>query len=166
MLLPQPSVSGAVTLAPMRIATAGFAPGTRIETADGALPVEHLFAGDRVAVMGGGFATLRSVSRLRVLGAEMVVLPPGTLAGLSGSLSLHTDHPVLLDDWRAQVVFGQPAILSRAAALADRPGARIERRPVQVLIRLEFDRPQTICANGLWLGCGSTRSHGPRPRRH
>jgi len=46
-------------------------------------------------------------------------------------------------------------VRTRAAALADRPGARLERRTVLTLLRLEFDRPQTICANGLWLGCGT-----------
>ena len=164
MLLPQLSETRAVSLAaPLAVAT-GFVPGTQIWTEDGALPVEHLFAGDRVAVMGGGFATLRAVTRLRALGAEVVVLPPGILPGLEAPLTLPAAHPVLLDDWRAQIVFGQTAVRSRAGVLAERPGARMERRPVQTLIRLDFDRPQTIRANGLWLGCGSARAI-PGPAR-
>jgi len=157
MLLPQISLARPVTLARPALAVTGFAPGTLIETEDGSLPAEHLFAGDRVAVMGGGFATLRGVERMRAVGAEVVVLAPGAAAGLKGSLTLAAGHPVLLDDWRATVVFGQPAVLSRAAALADHPGARLERRTVQALIRLEFDAPQVIRANGLWLGCGTVR---------
>lgn len=166
MLLPQSSAvapqSRPVSLARPMVREAGFATGTLIETEDGALPVEHLFAGDRVAVMGGGFATLRAVSRVRALGSEVVVLPAGAASGLKRKLTLAAGHPVLLDDWRAQVVYGQPAVLSKAAALADLPGVRLERRNVQTLIQLEFDAPQAICANGLWLGCG-TGSTGRKP---
>jgi len=165
MLLPQSSLVRSVTLARPTVAVTGFAPGTLIGTEDGALPAEHLFAGDRVAIMGGGFATLRDVERVRAVASEVVVLPAGAATGLDRSLTLATGHPVLLDDWRAQVVFGQPAILSRAAALSDRPGARIERRTVQTLIRLEFDAPQIICANGLWLGCGTARPQKAASKR-
>lgn len=165
MLLPQDSSLRAVTLPTPATAGAGLAPGTLILTQDGPLPVEHLFAGDRVAIMGGGFATLRGVERLRAVGAEVVVLTPGAAPGLRAGLTLAADHPVLLADWRAQVVFGQPAVLSRAGALADHPGATCERRPVQTLIRLEFDAPQIINANGLWLGCGTRRRHRATPTR-
>jgi hypothetical protein len=155
MLLPHSTQAQPVTLAGAPGPAAGFVPGTLILTREGALPVEHLFAGDRIAVSGGGFATLRAVARTRTVGAEVVVLPPATLPGLSASLTLPVGHPVNLDDWRAQVVFGVPSVRTRAAALADRPGARLERRTVLTLLRLEFDRPQTIRANGLWLGCGT-----------
>jgi len=165
MLLPQTTSARPVTLARPAVAVTGFAPGTLIETEDGPLPVEHLFAGDRVAIMGGGHATLRSVTRVRAVAAEVVVLAPGAAQGLTRALTLAAGHPVLLDDWRARVVFGQPAILSRAAALADHPGARIERRTVQTLVRLDFDAPQAIRANGLWLGCGSARGQAPTRRR-
>jgi len=165
MLLPQISQARPVSLARANAAVAGFAPGTLIETEDGALPVEHLFAGDRVALMGGGFATLVSVERVRAVAAEVVILSPGAVPGLRGRLTLAAGHPVLLQDWRARVVFGQPAVLSRAAALADQFGTRIERRAVQTLVRLEFDTPQAICANGMWLGCGTPRRAPIAPAR-
>lgn len=165
MLLPQSTLAQPVSLARAPGVVVGFVPGTRILTEDGALPVEHLFAGDRIAVEGGGFAVLRSVARLRAVGVDMVILPPAALPGLTAPLTLPADHPILLADWRAQVVFGQPAVWSRAAALTDRPGARADRRTVQTLIRLEFDRPTAICANGLWLGCGTARHRTAPPRR-
>jgi hypothetical protein len=165
MLLPQVSVSRPVTLARPAPVTAGFAPGTVILTEDGPLPVEHLFAGDRVAIMGGGHATLRTVSRVRALASDMVILAPGAATGVNRTLALAAGHPVLLDDWRAQVVYGQAAILSRAMALAEHPGARLERRAVQTLIRLEFDSPQIINANGLWLGCGTPHRQSAAPAR-
>ena len=169
MLLPQSAFaapqSRPVSLARPTIVVSGFAPGTLIETEDGALPVEHLFAGDRVAVMGGGFATLRAVNRIRALSTEVVVVPACSAEGLKRPLTLAAGHPVLLDDWRAQVVYGQPAILSKAAALADKPGVRLQRRNVQTLIQLEFDTPQAICANGLWLGCGTRAGKAASTKR-
>jgi len=157
MLLPQISNSQTVSLARPVSVAAGFAPGTVIQTEDGPLPVEHLFAGDRVAVQGGGYATLRGVTRVRALSSDVVVLAPGAAAGLTRTLTLAADHPTLLDDWRAQVVFGQAAILTPAQARVDGVLVRRERRAVQTLLQLEFDQPQAINANGLWLGCGTTR---------
>lgn len=157
MLLPQTSSSHAISLArPVSVST-GFAPGTVIQTEDGPLPVEHLFAGDRVTLLGGGHATLRAVTRVRALASDVVVLAPGAAAGLTQALTLAADHPTLLEDWRAQVVFGQAAILTPAQARVDGHGVKRERRAVQTLIQLDFDRQQVICANGMWLGCGTAR---------
>jgi hypothetical protein len=158
MLLPQISISPNVSLARPMSMDAGFAPGTVILTEDGPLPVEHLFAGDRVAVQGGGYATLRAVSRVRTLASDVVVLAPGAASGLTRTLTLAADHPTLLDDWRAQVVFGQAAIMTPAQARVDGVKVRRERRAVQTLLQLEFDHPQAINANGLWLGCGTART--------
>lgn len=166
MLLPQTSKTANISLARPVSVAAGFAPGTLIETEDGALPVEHLFAGDRVAVQGGGFATLRAITRVRALSSDVVVLAPGAAAGLTRSLTLAAEHPTLLDDWRAQVVFGQAAILTPAQARVDGVMVRRERRSVQTFLQLEFDRPQAICANGMWLGCGTVRgAAGKTPLR-
>lgn len=167
MLLPQISLAAPrVTLARPVSVGSGFAPGTAIETEDGPLPVEHLFAGDRVAVQGGGFATLRSVTRVRALAAEVVVLTPGTAEGLDRPLVLPAAHPVVVADWRTQVLFGKARVLAPAATLVDGVAARRERREVQVLLRLEFDRPQVIRANGMWLGCGTERAARPARKLH
>jgi hypothetical protein len=165
MLLPQSLISQSVSLARPVAVAAGFAPGTAILTEDGPLPVEHLFAGDRVAIQGGGFATLRAITRVRSLGAEVVVLSPAADGGPARTLTLGANHPTLLDDWRAQVVYGQPAILTPALARVDGRTVRRERRAVQTLLQLEFDRPQVISANAMWLGCGTVRAKRMAPVR-
>lgn len=171
MLMPQclspAAISPAtVTLPRPQAAQRGFVPGTLILTGDGALPVEHLFAGDRVAVHGGGYAVLRSVTRFRAIAVDMVTLSPGAVQGLERGLALPAGHPVLMADWRAQVIFGEAAILSPAGSLENGLTVRRARHQVQTLIRLEFDQAQVISANGMWLGCGSPRRDKPTRKPH
>lgn len=156
MLMPQSSTARPVTL-PMPAAAvgAGFAPGTRIATDQGVLPVEHLFAGDRIAVHGGGFATLRRIERVRLVGAEVAVVAPGTLPGQQAGLVLPAAHPVLAADWRAQVVYGAQSVLTPVGKLADGATIRRETRAVVTLLRLTFDKPQVIRAEGAWLACAT-----------
>lgn len=162
MLLPQSSAARPVTL-PMPAAAvgAGFVPGTRVATDQGVLPIEHLFAGDRIAVHGGGFATLRRIERVRLLGAEVAVLAPGALPGQDGALVVPAAHPVLAGDWRAQVVYGASDVLTPAGRLADGGAIRRETRAVLTLLRLTFDKPQLIRAEGAWLACATPTSARP-----
>jgi hypothetical protein len=166
MLLPHPHAATAarpVTLPmPAAAVTAGLVPGTRVQTDQGALPVEHLTPGDRIAV-AGGWATLRRIERVRVLDLEMVVLDAGTLPGQTGALALPAAHPVRpAADWRVQVLHGEGAVLVPAGQLADGGRIRRERRAVQTLLRLIFDRPQVIRAEGAEIACATPREAGPR----
>lgn len=158
MLLPHSHAARPVTLpVPAAAVTAGLVPGTRVLTDQGALPVEHLFPGDRIAVAGGGFATLRRIERVRALGLEVAVLAPDALPGQTATLALPAAQPVVTGDWRVQVLHGAAAGLVPAGRLADGAAVRTERRAVQTLLRLIFDKPQTIRAEGAWLACATPR---------
>jgi hypothetical protein len=159
MLLPHSSVAARPVTLPIPAAavTAGIAPGTRVLTDQGELPVEHLFPGDRIAVPGGGFVTLRRVERVRSLGLGMTVLEPGALPGQTGRLVLPAGQPVLNDDWRTQLLHGAGPVLVPAGGLADGALIRRETRAVQTLLRLAFDRPVVIRAEGAWIGCATPR---------
>jgi hypothetical protein len=168
MLLPHSSAAARPVTLPIPAAavTAGIAPGTRVLTDQGDLPVEHLFAGDRVAVPGGGFATLRRVERVRTLGLATSVLEPGALPGQTGALTLPLGQPVLNDDWRTQVLHGGGPVLVPVGGLTDDALIRRETRAVQTLLRLVFDRPVVIRAEGAWIGCATPRPlEAARPAR-
>ena len=168
MLLPHASaVARPVTLpVPAAAVTAGLEPGTRVQTDQGALPVEHLYPGDRVALPGGGFATLRRVERVRVLGLAMTVLESGALPGQTGALALPSGHPVLTRDWRTQLLHSTESVLVPAGKLDEGALVRRETRAVQTLLRLVFDRPVVLRAEGAWLSCATPRPiEAARPAR-
>lgn len=159
MLLPHAAVAARpVTLpVPAAAVTAGLAPGTRVQTDQGALPVEHLSPGDRIALPGGGFATLRRIERVRVLGLAMTVLEPGALPGQTGALALPSGQPVLTGDWRTRLLHGTEAVLVPAGRLDEGALVRRETRAVQTLLRLVFDRPVVLRAEGAWIACATPR---------
>jgi hypothetical protein len=166
MLLPHAHAARPVTLPmPAAAVTAGLVPGTAVMTDQGALPVEHLFPGDRMAVAGGGFATLRRIERVRALGIEMAVLASGALPGQTAPLQLPSAQHVIAADWRMQVALGAAEALVPAGRLEDGSDVRIERRAVQTLVRLVFDKPQAIRAAGAWVACATPRPLEPaRPQ--
>ncbi len=129
-----------------------FALGTRIDTPDGPRRVEALAPGDLIATLDNGSQPLRWVGRRLVTPAEMALredLRPLRLeAGVLGNdraLLISPRHKMLLNDWRAQVYFGEDQVLVPAQALIN--GATVR----QVLplagvtyVHLLFDRHEVI----------------------
>ncbi|NJS39313.1 MAG: Hint domain-containing protein [Rhodobacteraceae bacterium] len=149
------ALAGTVSGKPRKSAFA-FALGTRIDTPDGPRPVEALQPGDLISTLDNGSQALRWIGRRWVSPPEMAFredLQPLRLeAGVLGNeraLLISPRHRVLLNDWRAQVYFGEDQILVPAQALLN--GATVR----QVLplagvtyLHLLFDRHEVILSEG------------------
>jgi Hint domain len=133
-----------------------FALGTRIDTPDGPRPVEALRPGDLISTLDNGSQPLRWIGRRWVSPPEMALredLRPLRLeAGVLGNdraLLISPRHRVLLNDWRAQVYFGEDQVLVPAQALLN--GATV-RQVVPLAgvtyLHLLFDRHEVILSEG------------------
>ncbi len=138
-----------------------FARGTLIDTPHGAILVEELDPGDEVLTRDGDVQLVEWVGRRRHGALELLLDPSlrpvrimtGALTGgrPGQDLLVSQDHRLLVDDWRAPVLFGEDEILVPARALlnnrnvlAECPAAGVE----YFSILTEGDT--MVCANGLW----------------
>jgi hypothetical protein len=133
-----------------------FALGTRIDTPDGPRRVETLAPGDLISTLDNGSQPLRWVGRRTVSPAEMAqredLQPLRLERGVLGNdrvLLISPRHRILLNDWRAQVYFGEDQVLVPAQALINGVTVR------QVLplagvayVHLLFDRHEVIVSEG------------------
>lgn len=111
-----------------------FTAGTLIETPRGLVPVETLRPGERVLTRDHGARPLAWVGQRRFDLAALWGVPRlwpvrigvGALGhGLPlRPLCLSPQHRVLVQSWRADLMFGTPDLLVPAAALVGRPGIR------------------------------------------
>lgn len=131
----------------------GIGLGTEVLTLDGALPVEFLTPGDRIVTRTGA-RRVAQITTTRLVG-PLIRIAPGSLGhGRPGqALMLTPETPVLLRDWRAQVLYGAPTALVPAARLVD--GEFVAMVPAEglALFTLHFDRAEIIHADGVAIGC-------------
>jgi len=133
-----------------------FTSGTLIDTPDGPRPIDDLKTGDLVSTLDNGSQLLCWVGRRHVSEAEIslnealrpVEFAPGVF-GNTRVLRVSPQHRMLLNDWRAEVYFGEDQVLVPARALVN--GTTIR----QVLpesgvnyINLLFERHEVILAEG------------------
>ncbi|HHX91141.1 MAG TPA: Hint domain-containing protein, partial [Paracoccus sp.] len=109
-----------------------FTPGTRIDTARGAVAVEDLVAGDKVLTRDNGYQPLAWTGR-KDLDAATVAAHPGLApvriaAGALGAglpardLRVSPRHRMLISGPRAALMFGEREVLVAAADLLGLPG--------------------------------------------
>jgi hypothetical protein len=133
-----------------------FTAGTLVDTPDGPRLIEDLAPGDLVTTLGNGSQPLRWIGRRHVPVAEMLVTadlqPVEFAAGAIGNLSplrVSPQHRILLNDWRAQVFFGEDEVLIPAKAMVN--GGTIRQvLPVDgvTYIHLLFDRHEILVTEG------------------
>jgi len=137
-------------------ALAAFVAGTLINTPDGPRAAETLRAGDLVTTLSNGSRPLDWVARRRVTALELlaypglrpVVLAPG-VASNARPLWVSLRQRLLIDDWRAEVFFGEDRVLAAAEALVDGTGVRVVLPPEGVEYVLLFcDRHEILLAEG------------------
>lgn len=99
----------------------GLGLGTNVLTADGAIPVEFLTPGDRIVTRDAGLVELTDIAVRTVPMEELVRIRPSVMdeVGDGRDLVISARQKVLLRDWRAQAMFGKPALLVEARKLAD-----------------------------------------------
>jgi hypothetical protein len=133
-----------------------FTHGTLIDTPDGLRLIEELGAGDLITTLDNGSQQLRWIGSRSVSRQEMVLnsaLRPvlfeiGSI-GNSRPLLVSPQHRMLLNDWRAQVYFGEDQVLIAAKAMVNGKTIRqILPENGVTYCHLLFDRHEVILAEG------------------
>lgn len=138
-----------------------FVAGTNIRTMRGEVPVEDLEPGDLIMTLDNGAQPLRWIGQRSVPGHGKLApirIRAGTF-GPHGTLMLSPQHRVLVQDVRAEMLFGEDQVLVAAKDLInDRSIRRVPQESV-TYVHLLFDEHQVIWSQGL-----ATESFLPGPQ--
>lgn len=160
------SLAPEVKLVGARSRPTGLVAGTLIRTAEGEFPVEYLLAGDMIETANNGLVELRGTSLIEAREVDVVMISADAmgdpLARPAHDLVVPVQQQVLVHDWRAQILHGQTSMLTPASSLVDDVQVIRQTRARVRLIRLHFDQPQVIWADGLQVASARTRA----PRMH
>lgn len=129
-----------------------FTPGTLIETAVGARPVEGLRAGDVVLTRDDGPQPLVWTGASTVAGsgrAAPIRFAPGAL-GQDSMLMVSPQHRMLLRGPMTDLLFDTPEALGPAKGFTALPGVACAPVPQITYVHLMLERHQLLFANGLW----------------
>lgn len=128
--------------------------GTLVRTLDGLMPVAFLGPGDRI-VCRRGARRLLGVTARHLPCVELVRLRASTLGHdrPDRDVLLAPDQKVLIRDWRARVLYGQPLAAVAAARLVDGEFIQAETHAEARLFTLHFAEAEVIYAEGLELSC-------------
>lgn len=135
---------------------AAYARGTLIDTPDGPRLVEDLRPGEVVTTLANGSRPLRWVGRRQVAPVELLahpgLCPVEFVAGAIGNdraLLVSPQQRILIDDWRAEVYFGEDRVLVAAQALVDDQAARVVLPTGGIdYVSLLCDRHEVLLAEG------------------
>ncbi|MDQ2095421.1 Hint domain-containing protein [Rhodalgimonas zhirmunskyi] len=127
-----------------------FTPGTMILTPDGERPAEDLRPGDMVITRDAGTQILGWTGRTTLPGHGKhapVRLSPA-LTGARRDLLVSPQHRMLIEDWRAELLFGDPEVFVSATQMLDFEGATVEPMREVTYIHLMLDTHHVIYADG------------------
>ncbi|WP_227267815.1 Hint domain-containing protein [Roseobacter weihaiensis] len=133
--------------------TSGFVENARILTMKGSCPVQSLAVGDRVITRSHGASTVERIEQCSLLTPAVYVI--------AGSLGHHrpeqdsllpAGQPVLVRDWRARALTGQPEALCCAQTLVDGEFVRDIGLQTVTLYRVFCGSSQVVYADGMELG--------------
>ena len=132
----------------------GILAGSLVRTLDGILPVEFLEPGDRVITRSGACRVGSiSVSRRRMLPMIRITASTQGHDRPEHDLLVAPGQPVVIRDWRAKAIFGQPVAIVPAERLMDGRFVLAETLPDAVLFTLRFAEDEVIWAEGLEIAC-------------
>lgn len=154
------NVIGTLSFTGIDSGIACFTPGSLIETARGARPVESLRPGDLVMTRDRGLQPIRWVGTRRFTPAELqadpslhpILFSKGALgANLPArDMMVSRQHAMLVKGPRAELYFGEDEVLVRAVHMADQHGIVQAMVTEVTYIHLMFDHHEVIMADGLW----------------
>ena len=137
-----------------------FTPGTRITTRRGETPVEDLRPGDEVLTRDNGFRPLVWTGRRDLSAADLTANPklrPVRIA--AGSLGhglpcrdmlVSPQHRMLIEGWRAELLFGEAEVLVAARHLTRLPGIATAATPGIAYVHILFANHEIVRADGAW----------------
>ena len=132
---------------------AALAPSSMILTLDGALPVAHLHPGDTVITRHGACPLARIEKVTMIAGTPIVEVSRNALGGRpERDVWLPATQRILIRDWRAKALYGQPQACVPAGQLTDGEYIRLSQLDHDVTgFALHFGRPKVFYADGLEL---------------
>lgn len=138
--------------------------GTLIQTREGETAVENLQAGDHLITRTQGYSPLSGIRQSRAM-MHAVRFMAGSLGNTrpDSDLLLPLNQKILLRDWRAKAMYGQPQAAVPAFELIDGEFIRDEGLQMLDLCTLSFDRPHVIYADGMEIATSQAASKDLRP---
>jgi hypothetical protein len=138
---------------------AGLVAGTILLTSDGEIPVEYLSPGDRIITRNAGLVPLRAIENIRST-EEAVKIAAGSLGDTKPThhVMLPASQMVLVRDWRAKALRGAAQAVMPAGCLIDDEYITSLGPREMTLVRLGFDAPYVIYADGLELSIPAMRA--------
>ncbi|MEM1074261.1 MAG: Hint domain-containing protein [Pseudomonadota bacterium] len=129
-----------------------FAAGTLIETPSGPRAIETLQPDDLVMTRDAGAQPLRWVGKTTVPARGWlapIVIAPGVL-GNASEVVVSPQHAVLLEDWRAELLYGAADVLVRAKDLLGHDGVYRRASNTVTYCHILFDAHHLVLSSGLW----------------
>lgn len=129
-----------------------FASGTWIETPEGPRAIETLESGDLVLTADTGPQPILWTGHTTVsASADLapIVISAGTL-GNDRDLVVSPQHAILLDDWRAELLFGQDEVLVRAKDLLCMDGVYRKTGGRVTYHHILLDAHNVVQSHGIW----------------
>lgn len=127
-----------------------FTQGTMIETSKGEIAIEDLSEGDLVLTHDSGLQPVRWIGR-RSFPAFGKMAPVMIKAGALGNhrdLMVSQLHRMLITDWRAELMFGEPEVLVTAKHLVNSDTIYVIEGGEVEYVHMLFDTHQIVMANG------------------
>jgi len=138
-----------------------FALGTELAADNGVMEVSNLKVGDLVQTRDNGLQAIRWIGSRAVSKAELEISP--TLRPIvinanalgpnlpSSDLTVSPQHRMFVDDYRAELLFGEPEILVPAKALKNDTTIGEDHSGKGVTyFHILFDKHELVKANGCW----------------
>ena len=127
-----------------------FARGTAIGVRDGVCSIENLNVGDLVETMDHGLQAISWIGSTKVPAvgnAAPVVFSKGAL-GNNRELRVSPQHRMLLSGWKAELLFGEPKVLSAAIHLVNGDTIYRDEGGTVEYFHIMFDNHEIIFAEG------------------
>ncbi len=135
-----------------------FTAGSMVDTPSGQRRIETLSAGDMVLTRDNGPQPVRWLGRSKMTAETLrqhphlrpIRIGAGTF-GAHASLLVSPHHRMLVNDWRAETLFGEAEVLVAARELVNDSTVTVAHDIAEVdYIHLLFDRHELVRVNGAW----------------
>ncbi|MDB6453348.1 Hint domain-containing protein [Falsirhodobacter sp. 20TX0035] len=136
-----------------------FTPGAMIRTLGGLRTIETLKAGDLVVTRDHGLQPIRWIGETTVSGRGTfapIRLRKGAVPDLTADLVVSPQHRLLVEGYRAELLFGEREVLASAKHMVDDRHVTVEETDRVTYIHMLFDGHEVVYANG-----AATESYHP-----
>jgi len=127
-----------------------FTPGTMIRTLGGARAIETLKVGDMVLTRDSGMQPIRWIGKTTVAGTGSfapIRIREGAVPGLTSDLLVSPQHRMLIEGYRAELLFGTREVLASAKHMVDNKYVTTEECAEVTYIHMLFDQHEVVFAN-------------------